>query len=322
MKKIVFIFCVLGVLFITGCPEPEAGAKKVTITFDSNGGSELAPLKINKDDSLPADYFTGDKAPTLTGSYFIGWLDGAASTLITTTTKFPEDTTLTAQWSTTKPPQKPGEPIPEGQVLVSFNLGDGVTGTPPGSVYIKTGQSLGNGKFPKDPSRAGWVFLGWYNSDTKYTASTVISTTAATFVLTARWDEDSVFIKEDAQNPAIHPGNHFLEIGITDGWIKDAKVNVNFSASGLFSNIEKGAGVLSSQWYRATSETGAGVEIALRQNAPDTTPHSISLPFTWREETAGEYWYWVKVTNFDDNATVNKYSSSITQNRLHVTVTE
>jgi len=225
-----------------------------------------------------------------------------------------------------------GDPDPDGpgdgdNITVTFNLG-GAPGTPPSDITIKNNTSMGN-KYPSsEPKRTGYDFEGWYNSGTQYTKDTVINvSTGKTFLLTARWkDEDAV---EYAQNPAIHPGNHFIQ---TDSGteINNAKVNVPFKSNGLFSNIERGAGVLTSKWYRTTSQTDAdaattalptGTMIFEQSAAGTTTPHELALPFTWTETTAGTYWYYVIVTNTNENATKVKTSSSITQNRLKVTVT-
>jgi len=297
-------------LSLTSCGEEAAAAATetiVTITFDSNGGSKVEPVQLENGGSLKAAYLTGSKVPKYTGNRFDGWLDG--STLVTAKTTFTKSTTLTAQWVQ--------------QVTIKFSLDEGgVTGTVR-DVIIDDGTAMGN-KYPANPSRSGWEFKGWFNNGTQYTKDTKITipenSPSTTFTLTAQWEEEIDVGVQYAQSPAIHPGNHFIETGGVD---RTGKVNVAFTADGLFSNIERGAGVLSSQWYRATTATGAGEEIEYRQTAAGTgTPHELALPFTWHEAEAGEYWYWVKVTNTNVNATVQQTSSSITQNRLHMTITE
>lgn len=313
LSAVVLRACILLALFITACdnggnPTEEEKKKpaetpKVTITFETAGGSAVDSVEIDQNSALPADYFNaGSKVPAYTGYRFNGWLNGAAP--VTESTTFAQNATLTAQWVR--------------QVTVSFNLGAGVSGNPPQPVTIDAGTALGT-KYPsRTPAREGWEFDGWFNDGTEYTKDTKITTTAAAFTLTAQWTEDTP--PENAQSPAIHPGNHFVEI-VTGGALT-VRVNTDFSANGLFSNVEPGAGVLTSQWYRATSATGEGEEIDWRQTAAAANPHELALPFTWREPAAGEYWYWVAVTNTNERATINKTRTSVTQNKLKVTVTD
>jgi len=325
LRGYLLLACILAGAFITAsCDNGNSGdgdtgieTTKVTITFNTDGGSAVASIEIDKGGKLPADYLTGNKIPVKTGYTFNGWKNGA--TAVTAATTFAQNATLTAQWTASQGSgQGQGSGQQAQQITVSFSLGDGVAGDPPASVTIDNGTALG-AKYPADPKRTGYEFSGWFNDNKRYDKNDKITAAAATFVLTAQWDKE--YVVENAQSPAIHPGNHFSEIA--GGANRTTKVNVDFSADGLFSNVEPGAGVLSSQWYRASSATGEGEEINYKQTAAGTsTPHELALPFTWREPAAGEYWYWVKVTNTNVNATVQKTSSSITQNRLKVTVTE
>jgi uncharacterized repeat protein (TIGR02543 family) len=313
-KKLYLLFALcslLPALLLTGCPDdPPPEVKKITIVFNTDGGSELASIDINDGATLPADYFgSGSKVPTKANNRFTGWKDG--ETAVTMATTFSKGTTLTAQWA----PQSV-----TNRVTVSFSLGEGVEGIPPNPVTIDSGTALGN-RFPQqNPYREGYDFLGWFNGNTEYKSTTVINSTTPDFVLTAQWEVEEEYEIEVAQSPAIHPGNHFVEI--VPGGELNVKVNEVFEANGLFSNIEKGAGVLSSKWYRATSATGDGVEIEWSQTAAPALPNELSLPFTWSEPVAGVYWYWVEVNNYNKDATVQQNNTSKTQNRLKVTVTD
>jgi len=294
--------------------------KNITITFNMDGGSPaLAPLPLKEGSTLTSDYFgTGSKVPAKTGYRFNGWKDNAGP--INNATKFSDDTTLTAQWVL--------------RVNVSFNLGkddedNEAPGTPPKTVVIDAGLPLGD-NYPKedpwwpsdDPSFDHYKFTGWYNGTTKYEEGTIISTTVAAFILTAQWEK--VPLLQNAQTPAIHPGNHFQETG---GTTRTVKVNEDIIVNGLFTNIEKGAGVLSVKWYRTTIEADAnasprvGDVITVEQDPPEF-PYTMSLPFKWKESTPGTYWYWVVVTNTNNKAEINKTATETTQTPLKVTVTE
>jgi len=311
MKKTIYLtlaFCAVCAMIVAGCSDSAPEAKKVTIMFTTgDGGSEVVSIEIKEDGSLPADYFgTGSKVPTRTGYTFNGWLDG--TTPVTAATTFDVDTTLTAQWVLQ-------------QVTVSFSLGAGVTGTPPASVTINAGTALGT-KYPANPEREGWEFDGWYNGTTRYTSATVINTTAATFTLTAHWEEIED-IKIYTQAPAIHPGRH-LDEAYPTGFA--ARAGVEFTIEGLFSNVERDAGILTAQWYRAISEVNArqyiGEPVGNEQKAAAGNPNELSLKYTGTETEAGNYWYWVEVTNTNENATESKTATTRTMNQLKVTVTE
>ena len=319
MKKRLRLMCLLFVhcslliaILLMGCGgEVPTGTdpKTITIMFDTTGGSEVTYIEINKGDKLLPDYFTGSKVPTKTGYDFSGWKNG--ETPVSAETTFSKSTILTAQWT---------QKQQDNTITVSFSLGEGVTGNPPPSVTITNGTTLGS-KYPSQiPIRDGYDFVGWYYNGTQYTSTTVINAAAPTFVLTAKWEEEQEYVVEVADTPAIHPGNHFSE---TEPPLeKTVKVNEQFTVSGLFSFVENGAGVVSAQWYRARSETGQGEEIDYRQTASPGTPYTVSLPFTWSEPEAGEYWYWVVVTNYNEKATLQKYSTATTQNKFKATVTE
>jgi len=343
MKKIIYLtlaLCALCVMIFAGCSD--GGSGSVTVDFETDGGSEVDSVSLDVGGRLPSDYFrTGSNVPTKDGYRFKGWAiieeieepdepeEGEEAgetptpevkevTVISTAKTFWEDTTLTAQWVR--------------RITIIFDLGSGVSGDAPESVAIDENTGLGS-KYPT-PSRAGtatikWSFIGWFNGGAMYAVNTPIVTDEDTFTLTAQWEREEEYRPANAQSPAIHPGNHFVEI-VSGGTITDAKTGVDFTANGLFSNIEKGQGVLSSKWYRTTTEAEANAatadnpkgEVIVTQNASAGSPHELSLPFAWHEDAAGEYWYYVVVTNTNEKATSKKQSSSITQNRLKVIVSD
>jgi uncharacterized repeat protein (TIGR02543 family) len=324
MKKTFYLaLAAIFAMFMAGC-----GDEGIIISFDTDGGSSVPSITLNAGDKLPSDYFrTGSSVPVKDGYRFMGWLlDGA---IVSTGRSFYESATLTAQWAL--------------RVTVNFELGSvrivNASGKPedvippldtPPPVTIDDGAGLGS-RYQSLPSWTTRVsgkpedydFDGWYNNNLLYTVRTPIVTEDGTFTLTARWTKE--YVPADAPSPAIHPGNHFQETG---GRTREVRVNEHFYVSGLFSNTASG-GVLSAKWYRvltqgeadaATANVPTGT-VVLEQNALADNPNELSLPFDWVEDTAGTYWYYVVVTNYYEKATTNKYSRTITQNKLKVTVT-
>ena len=106
-------------------------ANSYTITFDTDGGSAVAPIT--------QDYGTAIAAPanpTREGYTFMGWNPALPATMPA------EDMTLTAQWSI-------------NQYTITFDTGGGSTVAPITQDY---GAAI---TAPADPTREGYTFIGW-----------------------------------------------------------------------------------------------------------------------------------------------------------------
>ena len=121
-----------------------------TITFDTAGGSEIAPITQDYGTSVtaPAD-------PTREGYTFIGWDKDVPSTVPAT------DMTITAQWKI-------------NQYTITFDTAGGSEIAPITQDY---GMSV---TAPADPIREGYTFIGW----DKATPSTMPATD---MTITAQW---------------------------------------------------------------------------------------------------------------------------------------
>ena len=131
-----------------------------TITFDSNGGSEIAPITQDYGTAIaaPAD-------PTREGYTFIGW-DKAIPTTMPA-----ENMTVTAQWEI-------------NQYTITFD-------TAGGSEIAPITQDYGTAiTTPADPTREGYTFIGW---------DTEIPTTmpAENMIITAKWKVNQYTITFD-----------------------------------------------------------------------------------------------------------------------------
>ena len=125
-------------------------ANSYTITFDTNGGSAVAPITQDYGTAINAP-----AAPTKTGYTFMGWEPELPAIMPA------EDMTLTAQWRINR-------------YTVTFDTDGGSTVAPITQDY---GTAI---TAPADPTREGYTFIGW---------DTEIPTTmpAENITLKARW---------------------------------------------------------------------------------------------------------------------------------------
>ena len=139
-------------------------ARYYTVAFDTNGRG-TAPAAQN--------VFSGETAseptkPTASGAVFLGWYTRRGS-LYDFSVPVTCDMTLYAKW--------------QGDSTVTFDVGDGM-GISPAAQYIPAG---GKAVCPDDPVYIGYVFMGWYNGDTKFDFNSEVTEDT---VLQARWYEN------------------------------------------------------------------------------------------------------------------------------------
>lgn len=132
--------------------------QKITISFDTNGGSKISNVDINKGSTLsfPAE-------PTKNGYKFKGWTLKNGNS-VNTSTKFNENTTLYASW----------EKVVEN-VTISFDTNGG---NKLNDITTTKGSSI---KFPTNPTKDGYDFKGWtlkngssVNESTKFNENTTL----------------------------------------------------------------------------------------------------------------------------------------------------
>jgi len=152
-------------------------ARACTVTFDSKGGSEVAPSTVNKGDKLakPAN-------PTKENCSFLGWYKDAACT---SPWEFASDVvneniTLYAGWS------NPGEAV----YTVTFDT-DGGNEMEPASVK-------GNEKAikPADPVKLGFDFEAWYSDPEKQAAYDFETPVTGDMTLYAKWVKAEIALIE------------------------------------------------------------------------------------------------------------------------------
>lgn len=122
-----------------------------TITFDSNGGSNVSPITLDYE-----TIFDAPKAPTLKGYTFIGWFtEKDGGTIVYPEQMGASNVTYYAHWSANK-------------YNVVF---DSNGGSPIESLEKTQGDQLSTADYPlATPTRTGYTFDGWYEKDGTYAA--------------------------------------------------------------------------------------------------------------------------------------------------------
>ena len=149
----------------------------VVVTFHANGGTgdDYTQNIYGGEGTLTANKFTKS------GKVFAGWAtsengevvyaDGAKITA-------EDNTDLYAVWG--------------DAYTVTFDYNDGKTGN--ATVDVAQDTAIGAAKMPKDPTKKGYTFEGWFNGETKLTADTMIS---GDVTYTAKWTAIQYTIKFD-----------------------------------------------------------------------------------------------------------------------------
>nr|WP_239566016.1 InlB B-repeat-containing protein [Paenibacillus sacheonensis] len=136
-----------------------------TVSFNSNGGTEVAELTV-----VEGAVATAPGAPTLTGQTFEGWYSDSSLTnrFSFSTTPITANLTLYAKWTI-------------NSYTVSFNSNGG------SAVAIRTVAYDGTVASPTAPTKNGFAFGGWY-SDAGLTAAYDFSTKVrSALTLYAKW---------------------------------------------------------------------------------------------------------------------------------------
>ncbi len=167
MKKFLFIFFTFFLLslFITGC-----SSDKVTIKFETNGGSKIENISIDKNTkiTLPDD-------PTKDGFDFKGWFTDSALTIEYKNEAITSNITLYAKW----------DEMSSDIFEVKFNSDGGSSVT---SQTIEKGKTATE---PANPNRTGYKFDGWYLGNTKFDFTKPIT---SNITLVAKWSQnDNLF---------------------------------------------------------------------------------------------------------------------------------
>ncbi|MDR0598074.1 MAG: InlB B-repeat-containing protein [Treponema sp.] len=148
-KTAAFFVAAALVFTLTACSNPSGGGEpeQFTITFNSQGGSAVAPVTADEGTrvSKPAD-------PTKADYTFEGWHSAAeGGTLYTWPHTLNGNVTMYARWAAAGPP-------PAQQYTITFNSQGGSTVN---SITADEGTRVPK---PADPTRTNYTFEGWYSA--------------------------------------------------------------------------------------------------------------------------------------------------------------
>jgi len=156
--------------------ETTPAVEKVTVTFNTNGGSSIAPVEINKGTKVtkPGD---PTKAEDATAKYtFAGWFkDAACTTAFDFSSNIDSNTIVYAKWDT------------QGKFTVSFNTKGG------SDVTAQTVLAGEKAKQPTtDPTKANdatnsYTFAGWFKDEACTQAFDFNTAISAATVIYAGW---------------------------------------------------------------------------------------------------------------------------------------
>lgn len=218
---IIVILLVIILLLLFGCE------KSFTITFDSNGGTEISNIEVKNGEvvKLPEN-------PTKEGHTFVGWTNEKGN-VITKGTKVNEDITLKAEWvSNDKEISK-----------IKYEVGEDVLID---DIVVEKGNKI---LFPVEPIKKGYIFIGWLTEDNILVTKDIvidkdivlkayfIKEGIDTKTITFNTDGGSIIdsIKVENGKVIIFPSNPVKEGYVFAGWVdgsgkeitKDTVVNEN-----------------------------------------------------------------------------------------------
>lgn len=240
-------------------PKPETH----TVTFDTGEGSPTPTQTVESGKTV-----TTPKNPTRQGYEFTGWtLDGEPYDFGTPVTR---DLTLKAMW------EKTDEPATAIHTI-RFTTGN----SPDTTITVKDGQTVPR---PKDPTRDGWKFTGWYaaDADTPYDFTRPVITD---LTLTARWEKTGGQLPGDTNRDGRYTTDDLTALTATQGNEPyKAFSHTIHSYTGLTDPHSVLLHNLPDGWKLASSTTATGV--TWRVTAPDGTTVT-TYRFSGTSTTAG-----------------------------------
>lgn len=180
MKKLIsmLFMAVLAVVAMTGCDDEETVLQKYTVTFNSQGGSEVAPQAVYAGEKIvkPAN-------PTKEKEYFVDWYKEAECTNVWDfeNETVSQDITLYAKWTSIA-----------YTVTFETNGGSAIEAqlVPEGTFATKPVPA---------PTKEGYLFEGWYTEQTMTNLFDFYTPITKDITLYAKWMDISSITYDDLQ---------------------------------------------------------------------------------------------------------------------------
>ena len=172
-KTLLILLAALAALTLVISCKNEVKIPTYTVTFDSDGGSEVPVQTVNAGEKAtkPAD-------PTRDGYDFTGWKkDGADFSF---DTPINGNITLKAEWKQRE------------YFTVTFDYNDGVTSSV--TKTVRSGDKITDK--PEDPTRDEYDFKGWKNNGADFSFDTPIS---SDLTLKAEWEKNTFTVTFDSR---------------------------------------------------------------------------------------------------------------------------
>lgn len=180
MKKLIsmLFMAVLAVVAMTGCDDEETVLQKYTVTFNSQGGSEVASQAVYAGEKIvkPAN-------PTKEKEYFVDWYKEAECTNVWDfeNETVSQDITLYAKWTSIA-------------YTVTFETNKG---TPIEAQLVPEG-TFATKPVPA-PTKEGYLFEGWYTEQTMTNFFDFYTPITKDITLYAKWMDISSITYDDLQ---------------------------------------------------------------------------------------------------------------------------
>ncbi len=194
-KQIIVVFAILTMALVLSCAlvacnktdTPDAQKKEFTITFDTQGGSEVKPITIAEGATI-----TLPRNPTKEGYIFDGWyLSDEFIEAFNATQTISSNITVYAKWIEDNGQEEP--PV-EKTYSITFMV-DGATYN---TLNISEGGVI---TLPENPEKKCCLFDGWYIDEDLLEQFNATQDISQDIVVYAKWSDNHTVV-EDSQVPA------------------------------------------------------------------------------------------------------------------------